>query len=89
MLPLLWPLARPGDEFEKKLTTSLAGTKDDLIPWQQTQQTFEDLRAQKVPADVRILKDRVHLFDIYRDNNDNEGWKTVRDGYDFLFEHAA
>lgn len=65
-----------------------AGTKDDLIPWQQTQKTYEDLRAQGVAADVRIVQDRVHLFDLYRDSS-NEGWRAVRDGYDFLFSHAS
>lgn len=80
-----------GMEKEMKLIAdtrvSQKGTKDDLIPWQQTQQTYEDLRAQGVSADVRIVQDRVHLFDLYRDPS-NEGWRAVRDGYDFLFSHA-
>ncbi|RMZ76239.1 hypothetical protein DV738_g5040, partial [Chaetothyriales sp. CBS 135597] len=64
------------------------GTDDDLIPWQQTQQTYNDLRAKGIEADIRIVQGRKHLFDLYRDSKDNAGWRAVRDGYDFLFEHG-
>ncbi|RMD39763.1 hypothetical protein DV735_g5370, partial [Chaetothyriales sp. CBS 134920] len=64
------------------------GTEDDLIPWQQTQQTYDDLRSHGIPADIRIVQGRKHLFDLYRDSKDNAGWRAVRDGYDFLFEHG-
>ncbi|KAJ9667475.1 hypothetical protein H2201_002344 [Coniosporium apollinis] len=65
-------------------TFLIHGTKDDLIPWQQTQQTYENLSARGVPAGVRILEDKVHLYDLYRDPT-NDGWRAARDGYDFLF----
>jgi acetyl esterase/lipase len=67
----------------------MTGTEDNLIPYQQSQRTYECLKERGVPADIRILEGRVHLFDLYRDSPDNAGWRAVRDGYDFLFDHAV
>lgn len=62
------------------------GTDDDLIPWQQSQRTYEALRGQGVSAEVTILKDSPHLFDLF--GNSNEEMKAVRDGFAFLARHV-
>ncbi|KAI9864364.1 MAG: Type I Iterative PKS [Trichoglossum hirsutum] len=64
------------------------GMEDDLIPWQQTQQVFNALVSIGVPTGVTIVKDAVHLFDLYSDP-DGKGWRAVQEGYEFLFSRLA
>lgn len=64
-------------------TYLIHGTKDDLIPWQQMQRTYDALVAKGVPAGLEIVDGAVHLFDLYRDR-DGRYWQTVLKGYDFL-----
>ena len=62
------------------------GTRDDLIPWEQSVRTKEALAAQGVAAGVAVVDDAVHLFDLYRDP-EGRYWKAVLEGYDFLLRH--
>lgn len=48
------------------------GTRDDLIPWQQSQTTYAALTSKGVRAGIKILEGAVHLFDLHRDP-DGEG----------------
>ena len=68
----------------KTPTYLIHGTKDDLIPWQQMQRTYDALVGAGVPAGLEIVDDAVHLFDLYRDR-DGRYWQTVLKGYEFLF----
>lgn len=60
------------------------GTRDDLIPWRQSQMTYDALTSKGVNAGINILDDAIHLFDLHRDP-DGKGWLAVQEGYDFLF----
>ena len=63
--------------------------QDDLIPWEQAQRTFEALRVGGVEAELRIVEDAPHLFDVYRGYHANQGAKeAVREGYEFLCKHV-
>lgn len=64
------------------------GTEDDLIPWQQTQDTHDALVEKGVPAGVEIVEGAVHLFDLYRDP-DGRYWQAVKKGYEFLLQHVG
>lgn len=69
----------------KTPTYAVHGTKDDLIPWQQTQRVYEALRAQGVSAEVAILDGTPHLFDLF--GSSEEEAKAVSDGFKFLARH--
>ena len=61
------------------------GTKDDLIPWQQAQRTYEALCECGVEAELRIVEGGVHLFDTSNGFERNEeAARAVREGYEFL-----
>ncbi|KAL9081765.1 MAG: hypothetical protein Q9159_007056 [Coniocarpon cinnabarinum] len=84
------PLAQIKGGHYRTPTFIVHGTRDDLIPWEQSQATHDALVACGVEADCRIVQDAVHLFDI------EPGWqavaaqdKAVWDGYDFLRSHAG
>ncbi len=65
-------------------TYFIHGTQDDLIPWQQTQRTWNTLGEQGVMAGGEIVEGAVHLFDLYGDR-DGKNWEVVKRGYEFLF----
>jgi acetyl esterase/lipase len=70
-------------------TFIIHGTLDDHIPWQQAERTYNTLVEEGVRAELRLLKDALHLFDIYRDHKQNqEAVKAVREGYEFLSAHV-
>ncbi|RMD44083.1 hypothetical protein DV735_g971, partial [Chaetothyriales sp. CBS 134920] len=45
--------------------------QDDLIPWQQAQRTWEALQDRGVDAELRIIDDVPHLFDLYPEHLGN------------------
>ena len=47
-------------------TFLIHGTRDDLVPWQQSQRTHEALVERGVAARLVVLEDALHLFDMYR-----------------------
>ncbi|KAB5575255.1 hypothetical protein GE09DRAFT_990386 [Coniochaeta sp. 2T2.1] len=66
------------------------GTKDDLVPWQQSVRTIDALRQRNVQAEVRILDGAVHLFDLYRSYDSNGRAKmAIVEGYEFLGRHVT
>ncbi|KUI52981.1 Conidial yellow pigment biosynthesis polyketide synthase [Cytospora mali] len=66
------------------------GTKDDLIPWQQAVRTYDALREQGVPAEIRILDGAVHLFDLYKSyESDASARKVVNEGYEMLARYVT
>ena len=77
------PLAQIHRGCYRTPTYLVHGTADDLIPWQQTQRTYEALVKMGVPAGLDIVKGKKHLFDLHEDE-DERVKATVRIGYDFL-----
>jgi len=64
--------------------------QDDLIPWQQSQRTWEAMRDQGIASELRILEYGPHLFDMYRQFADDDAAKAaVRDGYSFLCKYVG
>ncbi|OTA83717.1 hypothetical protein M434DRAFT_400622 [Hypoxylon sp. CO27-5] len=61
---------------------------DDLIPWQQAQRTADELRRSGVEAELRLIGNAAHLFDMYKSHEGNpEAVKAISDGYAFLSKH--
>ncbi|CAI6331173.1 unnamed protein product [Periconia digitata] len=63
------------------------GTSDDLIPWQQSQETYETLVRNGVPAGLALVEGAPHICDL-SGNAQSEGWKAVLKGYDFLSSYV-
>ncbi|KAL8785498.1 MAG: hypothetical protein Q9213_003324 [Squamulea squamosa] len=79
------PLAQIRRGTYQTPTFIVHGTRDDLIPWEQTQRTFDELIEHDVEAEVRIVEGGIHLFDTAKDYRRNEkAAKAVDDGYRFL-----
>ncbi|TGO91272.1 hypothetical protein BPOR_0033g00120 [Botrytis porri] len=68
----------------KTPTFLIHGTEDDLIPWQQSQKTYEALKERGVEASIEILEGSGHLFDLTRDKGGDEGVRAVERGMEFL-----
>lgn len=64
-------------------TFLIHGSKDDLIPWEQTKQTHDTLAGRGVKSECLILEDAVHLFDLL-DDPTGKGWEAILEGYKFL-----
>ena len=79
------PLAQVQRNTYRTPTYLIHGTRDDLIPWQQSQEFRDALQAKGVQAGLGVVEGRVHLFDLYRDP-DGTGWESVRKGYEFCLE---
>jgi acetyl esterase/lipase len=68
-------------------TIMIHGTNDELIPWQQSQATFEALVRKGVEADLVLVEGAPHICDLSSDPA-SEGWKAVLRGYNFLKSHV-
>ncbi|KAL4940292.1 hypothetical protein BDV06DRAFT_230433 [Aspergillus oleicola] len=77
------PYAQIQNGVYRTPTFLIHGTEDDLIPWEQSVRTVEALKEKGVRAEVSVLEEKVHLFDLYRDA-DGTGWEVVSKGYEFL-----
>jgi dipeptidyl aminopeptidase/acylaminoacyl peptidase len=64
------------------------GTEDDLIPWQQSQRTYEALVAAGVDAGISVLEGQPHLFDLFSDG-DGKKWERIVEAFDFVFQHLG
>lgn len=83
------PLAQARAWLYNTPTFMIHGTLDDLIPYQQAQRTHDAIVASGVDAEIRILDETLHLFDIYPDYENNlKAVKAVADGYEFLRRHV-
>ncbi|KAF3481903.1 uncharacterized protein GIQ15_04662 [Arthroderma uncinatum] len=82
------PLAQMRAGNYKTPTFFIHGTRDDLVPWQASQRCYEALRERGIPTGLVLLKDALHLFDLYPSSKKNPvAVKGVKDGYDFLSAH--
>jgi acetyl esterase/lipase/acyl carrier protein len=64
---------------------------DDLIPWQQAQNAYNLIQEAGVEAELRVLENVGHLFDInpdYEQASPSAG-QAVMDGYDFISRHVG
>ncbi|KUJ13529.1 BcPKS19, polyketide synthase [Mollisia scopiformis] len=77
------PVAQIRQGNYKTPTFFVHGTNDELIPWQQTKRTFEELKKRGVITDLCLVKGAPHVCDLSSDP-ESEGWKAVIKGYDFL-----
>ena len=59
------------------------GTSDDLIPWQQSQRTYNALVEQGVEAGLALVEGAPHICDLSSDP-ESDGWKAALEGYDFI-----
>ena len=64
------------------------GTDDDLIPWQQAQETVDAMHEAGIDAGFTLLEGEPHLFDLFRDPN-GARWESIQPAYRFLFERVA
>lgn len=81
------PLAQVQRNTYRTPTYLIHGTRDDLIPWQQSQEFRDALQAKGVQAELGVVEGGVHLFYLYR-APDGRGWESVRKGYEFCFEQS-
>ncbi|KAF2847817.1 hypothetical protein T440DRAFT_537648 [Plenodomus tracheiphilus IPT5] len=58
-------------------TYLLHGTKDDLIPWQQSRATMEALAEQGVSARAEVIEGAEHCFDVWSDKFDTEVERSI------------
>lgn len=63
------------------------GTADDLIPWEQSRRTHEELVARGVRAGLALVEGAPHICDLSSDV-ESEGWKATVRGYEFLCSHV-
>ncbi|KAI1452413.1 ketoacyl-synt-domain-containing protein [Annulohypoxylon moriforme] len=64
--------------------------EDDLVPWQQAERTWQALQATGTQAELRIVEDVPHLFDLYPEHQSNEVLtRVVAEGYEFLCQHVG
>lgn len=68
-------------------TFIIHGTNDDLIPWEQSQGTFDALLNEGVEAGLVLVEGAPHICDL-SSNPASEGWKAVLKGYEFLTSHV-
>ena len=59
------------------------GMEDDLIPWQQTEETYNELLRAGVPAGLELVADAPHICDL-SSSPDSPGWQATVKGYDFI-----
>ncbi|KAF1964890.1 hypothetical protein BU23DRAFT_604520 [Bimuria novae-zelandiae CBS 107.79] len=79
------PLAQIRKGMYQTPTYIVHPTDDDLIPWQQAQRTADELRNRGVRSEVRIVKNAIHLFDLYpRYDANEEATSAVADGLNTL-----
>jgi acetyl esterase/lipase len=69
-------------------TFFIHGTADDLIPWQQSQGTYQTMVDNGIDTGLVLLEDGPHICDLSSDPK-SDGWKAVLKAYDFLCSYAS
>ena len=64
-------------------TFLIHGTNDELIPWQQSKGTFDELVMRGIPSGIVLVEGAPHICDLSSEP-ESEGWKAVVRGYEFL-----
>ncbi|KAF5857101.1 hypothetical protein ETB97_006245 [Aspergillus alliaceus] len=68
-------------------TFLIHGTNDDLIPWQQSQGTYDALLNARVSAGLVLIDGAPHICDL-SSNPESKGWKAALKGYEFLSSYV-
>ncbi|KAI1817387.1 beta-ketoacyl synthase domain-containing protein [Poronia punctata] len=68
-------------------TFLIHGTADDLIPWQQSQGTYEAMVEQGIPVELALVENAPHITDLSSDPN-SKGWQAALQGYDFICRYV-
>lgn len=63
------------------------GTADDLIPWQQSQRTVDEMLAHGIDARLILVDGAPHICDSSRDL-ESDGWRAVVQAYEWLRAYA-
>ncbi|KAL2844378.1 hypothetical protein BJY01DRAFT_248203 [Aspergillus pseudoustus] len=87
-IALFSPLAHIASGEIRSPTYLVHGTEDDLIPWQQSQRTYEALVAAGVDAGISVLEGQPHLFDLFSDG-DGKKWERILEAFEFVFKHLG
>lgn len=69
-------------------TFLIHGTADDLIPWEQSQGTYDAMFQRGIPARLVLVEGAPHICDL-SSNPESEGWKAVVEGYEFLISYVS
>ena len=69
-------------------TFFIHGTADDLIPWQQSQGTYQAMKEAGIETGLVLVDDAPHICDLSGDPK-SDGWKAVVQGYDFICSFAS
>jgi acetyl esterase/lipase len=77
------PLAQVVRGNYKTPTFLIHGTNDDLIPWQQSQGTYDALVDRGIVAGLALVEGAPHICDLSSDP-ESEGWKAALKGYEFI-----
>ena len=79
------PLAQIRRGAYRSPTFIIHAALDDLIPVAQAKRTYDELVVQGVVAELHIVENGLHLFDIYpRYEENRDARQAVLKGYDFL-----
>ncbi|KAK8108232.1 Methylphloroacetophenone synthase [Apiospora kogelbergensis] len=82
------PRAHIADGTYGRVPTFLVhGTADDLIPWQQSRDTYDALASRGVPSGLALVEGAPHICDLSSDP-ESEGWKATMRGYDFICSYV-
>lgn len=81
------PLAQIKLGNYKTPTFLVHGTKDELIPWQQSHKTWKCIVSHGIDAKLALIKDAPHICDTSKDH-ESAGWKAVLRGYGFLADNV-
>jgi acetyl esterase/lipase len=69
-------------------TFLIHGTTDDLVPCAQSESTYRALIDNGIEAEVRVVQNAMHLFDLYPSSHvGQEAMDAVTQGYEFLKRH--
>lgn len=72
-----------GGTYANVPTFLIHGTADDLIPWQQSQGTYDALVARGIPTGLVLVEGAPHICDLSSDP-ESAGWKAALRGYEFI-----
>lgn len=81
------PMAHIQAGSYKTPTFLIHGTADDLIPWQQSQGTYEVMIQKGIPAELALVEGAPHITDL-SSNPDSKGWQAALRGYDFICSYV-
>lgn len=77
------PLAQVRNGNYATPTFVVHGMADDLIPWQQSHRTVEEMKARGIDARLVLVPGAPHVCDTSRDP-ESKGWQAVLEAYRWL-----